>query len=373
MQPFQTLGVVVGGGGGCIDPRPFLPSGLLGLFLRPIVSSGFLGKDWLPLFCDLQVRWSGGKLLVAGRHRGRENLIDILLMVLMKVWHFRRFSEGRFVTMGKASRKLLLSLSLGLEHLVSYIKGAGESQYVIGGFSKHKSPEVMTMTCLIAMGSRVADTALAMTMIDDRLPLVLPAIQQAIVDELSNIVATPALVWESLGELSGRPAAKLRSDTLMAAVTSAGYIHGQMRPAQRGVWSLLPGHRRANLQRLAAGDPPTDDVVLWKIFEMMRLGMSEDTALDGLQLLSRCSWFTTAEEQGHVAASSLMKLHREYGTATLQCRSMMIQARSMFAESKDERKLKALRGRLAKVKKHNVNYITGRQVFLRHLNYEVQK
>ena len=97
--------------------------------------------------------------------------------------------------MGTSSKQLLLSVCLGLEDLVRYIKAQGESQFFIGGFFKHWVGEVKVLTSIVAMSSRVSDRILKLVMKDDRLPMVLPEIDRAMVEELRALVAVPECVW----------------------------------------------------------------------------------------------------------------------------------------------------------------------------------
>ena len=321
----------------------------------------------------MEIRFESGKLLVATKHRGRGNLVDVIIMVLLKTWLFRRFSEGRFITMGRSSRQLLLSMSLGLEALVLYVKAQGASQYYIGGFAKHLTEKVKALTCLVAMASRVSDGVLQVTMRDDRLPVVLPEIDQLIKDELIRLSAVPASMWSFLSKISGTPAARLRSDAMMAGVTSAGYIQGHLRAVRRGAWGLLQGDLVANLTALAAGPRPDDDENKFKMFEMLRVGMGAEAVLEGLRAMARCSWSTLSEEQGHVAASGLMKLHREYGASTLQCRAMMLQCRPFFTATKEQQAVEAKRRQVAKLETKHVAKFTGRQLFLKYLTQEVDR
>ena len=92
-----------------------------------------------------------------------------------------------------------------------------------------------------------------------------------------------------------------------------------------------------------------------------------------LKKLSRCSWTTMAEEQGHVAASSLLKLHKQYGIQTLQCRAMVCQARPLFAENPIHKKIDAKSKQKEALTSKQTNRITGRHLFLRGLHREADR
>eukprot|EP00969_Alexandrium_andersonii_P341656 15101708-Alexandrium_andersonii.AAC.1 len=60
---------------------------------------------------------------------------------MLRSWQFRKFSEGRFVAVGQCSRRLCLSIMLGLPQLVGHVLQYGGSAYYIGGFKRHLAPE----------------------------------------------------------------------------------------------------------------------------------------------------------------------------------------------------------------------------------------
>ena len=64
------------------------------------------------------------------------------------------------------------------------------------------------------------------------------------------------------------------------------------------------------------------DQTSWKFWRLLKLGYSRDKLLEGLSVLSRGSWSTSVTEQGHAAASGLLKLHRMYGDRTVQDRAL---------------------------------------------------
>jgi hypothetical protein len=199
---------------------------------------------------------------------------------------------------------------------------------------------------------------------DDRIPLQLAAIDATMSEQMDRIASEPMSTWELVGTIAGEPAARMRSLAISAGLTSAVYINGHLREARRGPWALLAGNRRLNVEMLAAGAPPEDEV-MFKMYEMVRLGMGVDLVLEGLDAMSRCSWSTLPEEQGHVSASSLMKLHRQYGVATLQCRSMILQCRPLFAACPWQRKIDIKRRHMAKLSRTQHSRLKGRHVYVR--------
>lgn len=340
---------------------------------RELYMSMDCDADFLDTFVDLEVRFSAGRLLVAEKHKDREGLLDLLGTLLLKAWSFRRWSESRWLSLGSCCRSVMLSLFLGLESLVQFVLDAGESRFHLGGFCDNLTAQVREFICVVSVSSRVPDSVLAVLVRDDRVPLVLQEIDAEIDLELTWVASLPDEVWRQLGCVAAQAGPSLRSACLAAALTAAGYVQGKLRPARQGVWRLLSGDRQANLAELAIGDPPEQDELLYKIYEIMRLGFGVDKVLEGLQALSKVSWTTLVVEQGHASASGLMKVHKEYGMATLKARSMLLQFRPLLAQSAEERKLKAAQSMFSALGRKQFNRFKGRHLFLRELNYTCHK
>ena len=105
----------------------------------------------------------------------------------------------------------------------------------------------------------------------------------------------------------------------------------------------------------------------------MKMEFNETEILQGLDLLARAGWSTTATEQGHSSSGCLMKLHKMYGARTMQDRACVMAASPLFSKTNFERKLFALERRLASLDRRRPNYLTGRQLFLRELNYTANR
>ena len=276
------------------------------------------------------------------------------------------------IDFGAGRKRRSLSLLLCLDKLVSYVIAHGGSTYYLGGFLRHLTPAVKSVTVMMSVSACVSESILAVVLKDDRLPLILPEVDRITEAELDFLAKVPTSVWNVLAGVAGGSGPKLRHDCIAGAVTSAGFVHGHLREARKGPWALLKGDWRANLRHLARQPEPVGDEVLYKIHKLMQFGL-EDLCMDGLEKLSRCSWTTMAEEQGHVAASSLLKLHKQYGIQTLQCRAMVCQARPLFAENPIHKKIDAKSKQKEALTSKQTNRITGRHLFLRGLHREADR
>ena len=133
---------------------------------------------------------------------------------------------------------------------------------------------------------------------------------------------------------------------------------------------MLIGDRRQHLLDLQAKAAPTDDEQLLKVYETHRL-FGIDRALDGLRALSLASCSTNVEEQGHAATSCLTKGHSECGSDIIQSWSLVRQCRALVSTDRDERIRQNLERRIHALSRKTFSHFTGRQLFLRHLNNEI--
>ena len=76
---------------------------------------------------------------------------------------------------------------------------------------------------------------------------------------------------------------------MAAALTQAGFLENRLREARQPPWSLLLGDRAENLNRLAEGPEPTEEVS-FEIYHVLKLGFSRASILEGLRLLNQAGW-----------------------------------------------------------------------------------
>ena len=288
-------------------------------------------------------------------------------MALMNVWSFRRFSDSRWISLGSSCRTLLAAVVLGLPDLVDEIlANPRASSYFLSGF-KHFSDRVARMTATVATCSFVSDSVLAALLDDDRVPSMLPRLVADIKDELAYAMGIDQSVWDFVGRAVGLRGEELRSDSVAASMTSAGFIHRRLREAQGHPGSLCVGDVDRNLDELRREEAPTERVAL-QIYRLLRIGYSRGAIKQGLALMANCPWSSVCVEQGHVCASMTMRRHKEYSANTMRARSRLLQARPLLSTPPELAQRQRLRNKIAKLDKMKPQHITGRQVFVRELN-----
>ena len=85
---------------------------------------------------------------------------------------------------------------------------------------------------------------------------------------------------------------------------------------------------------------------------------------DGLKLLGEVSWTTCGVEQGHGSVAVIHKLHPEYCVPTIAARSLLHQARSLFASPSQALPIPRAQKRLEKMLGSQPERIGGKHVFL---------
>jgi hypothetical protein len=186
--------------------------------------------------------------------------------------------------------------------LVGYSLSQGESSYYIGARRERCVPRTSLFICEAALCSSVCDKPLLMMMKEDRLPRQLPEIDAAMSDELAKVQHLTDATWAFFAAFVEMDTFELRDACCKGSLTAAGCIGMHLRHARRGVWALLQGDRKANALDFSAGPKAaSENQTLFEIWTLLQL-REIDLALDGLELISR-----------------------EYGSATLQSRSQLVQ------------------------------------------------
>ena len=119
----------------------------------------------------LQLDFEGGRLRVVESQSDRPDLVDLVTTSLLSVWKFVRWSESRFLTVGRSSRTMVASFLTGIEDMVTFIcKDTNASRYYINGFGRLTATRKQFLAeC--AFVSRVTDGVLAEIMEDPRVAM----------------------------------------------------------------------------------------------------------------------------------------------------------------------------------------------------------
>lgn len=146
--------------------------------------------------------------------------------------------------------------------------------------------------------------------------------------------------------------------------TATRSIKNKVKPAGALPFTLLGADNSAKLDTLMAGARPPGTTSA-KIFDLLRLGHSRETILQGLSLLEQISWSTTPTEQAHLPASKVLQSHRALSQAVMRARSMVVSMHPLLAISNEEKKRQCLLDKLARLEWRQPQQISGRRFYVK--------
>lgn len=316
----------------------------------------------------LQLSFRGGRLQIAASAAQRPDLVDIVTTALLSTWKFVRWTESRFLTVGKASRTMIAAMLTGLEDLVQFIReDAQASKFFISGFGRLQGP-VKVFLAEAALSSRVADGVLAELMEDGRVAMRYEALYETLAEEMKWLVDVPVYVWQEVGRVAGVPWEDLRSSCISAGHTSFHFFWRRvLRPAGDLPWRLARGDVRQNLLDMRDEEPP-DEPFSWQMWQLLRMGVNIEQLVSTVRLLLEIGWTTLPAEQQHGSLASIRRWHPEYSMETLVGRAFLMQLRRLLPSmSEDEKALARLSKQLDRVLAKNPSAAGGRQEYVAEL------
>lgn len=326
-----------------------------------------LEPQWVQVLVSLQLRFHDGCLRVAPAWQDDPKLCEVVSTCLLHVFRFKSFTESRWVSMGPVCRTLCASLALGLESLVEHVLGQPKtSEYFLGGFRRMR-PDIRKFIAVAAVSSYPSDSFLAQLLEDDRVAKNSCALEESLGEELQYVAHLGTPVLQFLAGLAGLPLSVMRSGIMTASLVSAGFITFKvLKPVHELPWSLLVGDKSANLEALKSGQPPAEKTSL-KIYNLLHMGFSRNQILAGLCLAEEASWSTAVTEQGHGSASSIMKGHKQYGSASMTAKAMLHMVKPLLQQSLEHKKIETLQARLRTLEKRSPSKVSGRHIYVRQL------
>ena len=316
---------------------------------------------------DLQLRFESGRLKCAAHLQLDPDTPQRVTEALEKCWLIRQFSDTRWSTLGTSSQIIMLLLYTGMPDLVRFsIEQATTSDYHIRGFLRC-STSVKQMAALVLTSTHLSRALVEMFLEDDRLMVILPAVDTEMLAELQFTSGIHEDAWNAFATLVGFTRAELRHLSISSTVVQAGFFRWRTRNATQPPWTMTQGDLRQNLQDLRDEPDCPDEEVMRKIWMLLKIQFPEKDLLDGLTLMRNCSMSTKTEEEGHKVPSVLMKLHHKLGEEQMRARSMVGMIRPLVLPSKQDERLRRLREQLARLKRRQPQRITGRHAYVESL------
>jgi hypothetical protein len=275
--------------------------------------------------------------------QGLKKVVGIMLFCLQ----WRNWSETRWAGVGVAARRLILSLSVGLETLVKMVMQSGGSsndKYHLGGF-KRCSPKVKLYVAIASLALYPVEGFSISLLEDDRFLLRAPTLWEDILEELQYVSSMSMSVWNAIAVVVGDTDLNgwgLRSFTLQAMHVSLAYLdlnaYAQLREYPL---SLTQGNVDLNVDALARAETEITDFTVSKI-QYCCIVMPAKTRRS-LRLLQDVACSTALVEKGHAAGAVVKRFHQSLGPASLRARALVSEARPLFRVSAAEQRSNKLR------------------------------
>ena len=182
-------------------------------------------------------------------------------------------------------------------------------------------------------------------------------------------------VWDRLAQVAGPEVTShgLRSDCLKSAGIAAAYIRRKVfDEIKQYPWRLALGDVEANLRELDASQDDISDTFAASVRALLRVGYDPAKVKQAILLLRECPFSTVHVEQSHGSLAVLHRFHRAYTCEQLCQRAMLHQARHLFTQSEDERRIERHLQRLECLQRKQTGTIFATQVFMASFMREVK-
>ena len=169
----------------------------------------------------LQLRFDGTHLCIAKKMEESPTSAQLVTTELLSLWRFSEWSDSRWGGMGKTSKAMVGAFATGLCSCVEFLRyRKAISEYYIKACTnmtdRHRRAFVVG-----AMSSHLSDAVLYELLDDNRVPLLLPTIDNEIRMETEWLLTIPDSHWGLLANLCGASVVSLKSECIDATLTSA--------------------------------------------------------------------------------------------------------------------------------------------------------
>ena len=334
--------------------------------LRQLWTSLGIEPDVCDTLVELGAIWMDNALRVSAIHQASPDWFERLSASLLGCWRFVKFSDSRWVTIGRSARTMVAAYLTGIESLVQeLLDDRSQTKHYINGFKKVGQAEKRFL-CQVALGSYPSDGVLQELLEDDRVCRRCVELEDAMREEMSYLASLPAEVYSLIAALADRQGPGFKSDCLQSGHVSCAFsTYRFFKEARQGVWGLLQGVLDVELTRLQE-DPavPLDDT-LRKIKTLLNSGYPRGEIVSALELLRDVSWSTASVEQQHGSAAMVSRLHTTYGANMMQAKAHLHAMRQFYAPTETEQALAKAEAKLkqAELAEKHVSHITGRRMY----------
>jgi hypothetical protein len=247
---------------------------------------------------------------------------------------WRNWSETRWAAVGNSGRLFMLSIGVGLEHIVQLIlagKDSSNDKYHMGGF-RRCTPAIKRLFAICCFATYPVERFSLALLKDDRFLRNARTLRDGMVQKARFITAIPLEIWSRLAALIGDTmynAYHLRSDTLECVHITIAYVHHTCyTPLESLPLSLTQGDIEHNLRQLLLMADDALDCTSKNIKACTMIRFARSAQALGLLLETACS--TQLVEKGHAAGAITSRDHKGLGHHQLQARAFVAEVNPLF-------------------------------------------
>lgn len=277
------------------------------------------------------------RFVISAQFRDDPDVLDNVAGAIVSAFHFRNYSESRWVGLAPSGRSLVVSDCFGLSSFVDMMRvQTGASDFYIKSFARWDDA-ARKCTAIAALGSSVVGLLLHLVLENDCLVKQVNVLEDACASEFAFVNGISEFVFAFIAkEVVHSNAVEIRSEVLQAVYVQEVYIREKaLAIIYKLPFYLCRGDRLAKPRKKCAGGRP-EYVVAVQIYDLRTIGYPEEQCLEIIEDISDIPFSTGGVKQDHAQASRVPKHHPEI-------QSDMLQARSFFRTSIDSRHLLLMR------------------------------
>ena len=183
---------------------------------------------------QLQLVWEGKRLMVLKGAFEDGDLPQAVASALCAAWHFKSFSESRWLTVGASCRTMVAAFLTGIQGLVRLIMKESSTIFFLRGFDRldARRMEFMT-TCAVA--SRIPEALQVNLMKDNRVAKTADSLWEDGAKMLKWAIDLPAASYALLGELCNRSGSAMKDICIHAAHISFHFFYRRVLEVACGI------------------------------------------------------------------------------------------------------------------------------------------
>eukprot|EP00971_Amphidinium_carterae_P047947 944319-Amphidinium_carterae.1 len=248
------------------------------------------------------------RLRIAVEFLTRQDALEVLSTVLLRIWTFPSFVSSRWATVGVAARVCIAALATGFAHLHKFLLTRGQVTAFHTGAADRMQGEALRLCCIVAIIAYMPESLMTVAMKDGRVLQQVDAMKECPEEELIFVAKISDGVWEALqGEVE------------------FGSQGSCTMPQTRRLlpWSLFTrDDPDAVAEEVLGLREPSPDTDVRQLQQLAGMGFSAKYLKEVLYMCSCVSFSSQTMEKQHASTSTLQKKH-DLGVEQLCARAQL--------------------------------------------------